>query len=161
MVMLKKINNTSCYIGDDGNVYNRKYKELSKIYTNGGYVITCLYRRDLKKTKCYLIHRLVCEYFLDNFDKNLSINHINEIKSDNRISNLECISQKLNNSKYAGEYLEYEITNIETGEKKILNTHKEVRLFCGFSKGGGVQSFIKRGYNKHYKVRIITTELYK
>ena len=48
------------------------------------------------KGKMYSIHRLVAEAFLENFNKNLQVNHKNGIKTDNRIQNLEMVTAKEN-----------------------------------------------------------------
>lgn len=39
--------------------------------------------------KCYKVHRLVAEIFVENPDGKMEVNHINAIKSDNRAVNLE------------------------------------------------------------------------
>lgn len=48
--------------------------------------------------KCRLVHILVCESFLNHNqnDKNLVVNHINAIRSDNRLENLEIITIREN-----------------------------------------------------------------
>lgn len=43
-------------------------------------------------SKSVKVHRLVAKYFLDNYSEDLTINHKNFIKSDNRVSNLEVLS---------------------------------------------------------------------
>lgn len=51
------------------------------------------------KVKNFLIHRLVADAFIPNDDESKNeINHINEIKSDNRVSNLEWCDRKYNNT---------------------------------------------------------------
>lgn len=48
------------------------------------------------KRKFYLTHRLVAEAFIDNPKKLSQINHINKNVQDNRVENLEWISNKEN-----------------------------------------------------------------
>ena len=66
-------------------------KELSS-YNNGrGYLVFCLRSGEKGKArtkKCYA-HRLVAETYIPNPNNLLEVNHINEIKSDNRVNNLE------------------------------------------------------------------------
>lgn len=49
-----------------------------------------------KNVKRFYIHRLVLMAFLDNYDGSKEVNHINEIKSDNRLCNLELCNHKYN-----------------------------------------------------------------
>lgn len=78
--------------------YNRTGKEgIMKGLDNGyGYLQVKLHKDG--KRKSYLVHVLVATAFLDNPQNLPIINHKNEIKSDNRVSNLEFCSYSYNNS---------------------------------------------------------------
>ena len=69
-----------------GNDKTRKTKIL-KPHDNGhGYVTVTLYKDG--KTKMVLVHRLVATTFVPNIFSLNEVNHINEVKTDNRESNL-------------------------------------------------------------------------
>lgn len=64
-----------------------------------GYMKVNLYKKKQKKT--HLIHRLVADAFIPNPNNYPVINHINEIKTDNRACNLEYCTMQYNNE-YSG-----------------------------------------------------------
>lgn len=48
--------------------------------------------------RSFLIHRLVAKYFLTDWDENLTVNHIDEDRFNNKVSNLEMVTQLQNNN---------------------------------------------------------------
>lgn len=69
---------------------------VKKLTPDGkGYVVVGL-SKDGKYTRCY-VHRLVAEAFIPNKEKLPFINHKDEIKDNNYVSNLEWCTQEYNN----------------------------------------------------------------
>jgi len=85
-------------LSSDGRVFSllfNKKRELKKIKDSNGYFFVALWKNKKRHTKW--VHRLVYESF--NSKTDLQIDHINEIKTDNRLSNLQAITQRQNISK--------------------------------------------------------------
>jgi len=62
-----------------------------------GYQCVSVYMR--KKRHRFLVHRLVARAFVDGYAENLTVNHINGDKNDNRASNLEWVTLAENTAK--------------------------------------------------------------
>lgn len=79
--------------------FTTKEKILIQSINKNGYHSVKLCKNKIKKT--FNIHQLVAITFLNHKPKydNLIIDHINNNKSDNRVLNLQLISQRLNTSK--------------------------------------------------------------
>ena len=85
-------------VSDLGNVkslnYNKtKAEKLMTPFVSNGYLRIRLHNKGIYKT--HMVHRLVCFSFLENSIKD-QVNHINGIKSDNRLINLEWVTQSEN-----------------------------------------------------------------
>lgn len=111
---------------EEGNMYSLKYGKrrlLKPIKDTNGYLKVCLYKDG--KGKMFLVHRLVAEAFLPNPENLPMINHKNEIKDDNRVSNLEFCDCKYN--------LEYNDGQKRRAEKrsKPVNQYTKEGLLIG------------------------------
>lgn len=96
----KNINNYTNYeISNFGRVRSSKYREpriLKPRKSKNGYLYINLSRNG--EYKSFNIHRLVAETFMGKSD--LTVNHIDENKNNNNLSNLEFVSSKENKEKY-------------------------------------------------------------
>jgi len=103
------------------------YKEriLKPVVISGGYLAVNLYSNGVVKMRT--IHQLVAEAFLNHKPNGhkLVVNHINFNKADNRVKNIEIITQRENtnqkhiksSSKYTG------VTWYKTGKKWVAKIH--------------------------------------
>lgn len=70
--------------------------EIKPRLTKTGYARVCMREDSTGKRKDRYIHRLVAEYYLDNPENKLYVNHKNCIRDDNRVENLEWCTAKEN-----------------------------------------------------------------
>lgn len=75
------------YISNLGNIKGRNAIINSDGYLNFSY-----------KSKTYKLHRVIAELFIPNPDRKKCIDHINTIRTDNRVDNLRWCTSKENNN---------------------------------------------------------------
>ncbi len=108
----------------DGKIQTFKERLLSLVTrSNDGYVVVKITKNGIGRMT--LVHRLVCEAFLDNPDNKRTVNHKNGIKTDNRLCNLEWATH--------GENLEHALhTGLRIplfGEKSPASKLTELEVF--------------------------------
>lgn len=102
--MLKKMTKEYLILWDnyifykDGRIYSKGYNKerfLKGAINKDGYVEVGLKCTD-GKIRHFLWHRVIYTYFNGAIPEGMQINHINEIKTDNRLCNLELVTPKEN-----------------------------------------------------------------
>ena len=91
----------SCYfVTNNGEVFkvNKGVKSFLRPCIRNGYLSVRINIDE--KIKWHTIHRLVATAFIPNFENKLQVNHLNGIKTDNRVENLEWATQS-ENTKHA------------------------------------------------------------
>ena len=109
---------------------------LKPKYRRDGYLQVGLYKNGKMKNK--LIHRLVLEAFVENPNNLPEVNHKDENKTNNDLSNLEWCSGRYNvNYGTRNERLSKKVraVNVETGEVVEFNSTQEAER-KGYSSGG-------------------------
>lgn len=108
-----------------GNVYSIKHKKvMSPRDNNCGYLTLSLYKNG--KPKHFYVHRLVAEAFIPNPENKKTIDHINCVRSDNRLENLKWATQKenCNNPKTIEKYKQW-VGGNNGNSKSVLQFTKD------------------------------------
>jgi hypothetical protein len=113
-------------VSDVGNVRNSKTGRVLKAGINStGYYTVSLYKDGKKKTR--KVHRLVGTVFIVNPDNKLCIDHINNIKTDNRLINLRFATYKENSMNAS---MKSNNTSGNTGVSFDKNSQKWIARIC-------------------------------
>jgi hypothetical protein len=134
----------------DGRIYSVSSRRfLTPATQSRGYLTVALYDGSSpKKPRSFLVHRLIASAFLGASD--LQINHKNGIKSDNRLENLEYVTQS-GNIQHAIETLG-QFAGERHGRAKLSNQQIEDIRNCGLpAKNIAVEYRITAGYVRDIK----------
>ena len=82
-------------ITPEGEVYSYYTKKFRKQQVNQNGYVSVLLSKDGKQKRFYT-HRLVAEAYLPDYDNKLDVNHKDECKTNNHVSNLEMVSRQQN-----------------------------------------------------------------
>jgi len=111
MAQMKEINGfTGYYIDTNGRVFTEKkgvrnlkgeLRELKPSKKKTGYLYTNIYwGKKITERASLRIHRVVYETFVGIIPEGFVVDHINDIKDDNRLENLQLLTPKDNTIKY-------------------------------------------------------------
>ena len=128
-------------ITQDAKVFSKKaglFLKQSK--SKSGYLMVTLKAKG-KKAKTITIHRLVALYFIPNVENKIEVNHINGIKTDNSIGNLEWCTRE-ENLKHGHE----------TGLFKNLRRERDMNAKAIYQEETGLTFKSMRVASKHFKV---------
>jgi hypothetical protein len=104
-----------------GRVRNKKRNTMVTLLDNNGYHRVELWKNN--KRRRYMLHRVVAQTWIPNDDDTKTqVNHINEIKTDNRVENLEWCTASYNN-KY-GHRIQKMLDTIREGRSSPRHTRR-------------------------------------
>lgn len=142
------------FVDDKGNVYSNKSGELKQMRTQiskYGYVRVKLFV-ERGKSRVFFVHRLVYETYVADVPKGMQIDHINGVKTDNNLSNLELVTPSENRQRCCDMKLQNfkKLVDDDTLVKMILeavecgNKDKVSRKY-GLGRNFLSQVFLKQG----------------
>ena len=108
---------------EDGEIMNIRLRKARKGNLNQYGYLQCAIITEENKTKHYYSHRFVFECFYGLIQKNKQINHINFIRTDNRIKNLEIVSPSKNIRKSLVNKKFTFLKDIRKNPKSVLATN--------------------------------------
>ena len=118
----------------NGVILSLKSEKILEMKKNrGGYLSFVISDKKLEKPKDYLQHIFVYEVFKGMIPRCIQVDHINEIKSDNRVKNLQLLTPQKNSEKSNSKPIIS--INIETGEERryisIKKASDELNIHAG------------------------------
>jgi len=135
---------------DLGNLRSLNYKRTGKIQVlkpaldNKGYLRTAFMKDGILKT--VKVHRVIAQTFLNTIDDKNQVNHINGIKTDNNLINLEWC----NNTENQNHAIKKGLVKQKSGDLHHKTKHTDeliLKIYNEYKNGAS-----KRGLSKKYNV---------
>lgn len=126
-------------ISDRGRVKSLKSGRVLKPGINSnGYELVVLCKNG--KQKNYTVHRLVAEAFIPNTDNLLQVNHIDECKTNNDVSNLEWVTAS-QNMKHSAHQQSCRINQLTLDGKfvKVWGSSRQINKELGYNASSIIQ----------------------
>lgn len=126
---------TNYLISRDGRIFNSKDNELANTITNGYYIVKI-------KKKSYTVHRLVAMTYIKNPNNHPVVNHIDENKLNNKVENLEWVTQQENCNAHTKPIFH---------ERKVIQKDLEgnvIRIHDSITKAGESIGLTRHAVNK-------------
>ena len=133
--------------GEVINVKTGRNMKMSKV--GSGYLKFVICNKKLEKRKNYYQHRFVYEVFRGPIPRFFEIDHRNNIKTHNRIKNLQLLTHKQNIGKSHNKPIIS--ISIETGEKRRFFSIQEAAIELNINAGNISNYCCQRKYNKTAK----------
>ena len=131
-------------VSNDGKVYSiRTKKLLSPSRDKYGYIYYVLCVEGKRKT--VKAHRLVALSFIDNPENKNTVDHINGIRTDNRVENLEWVTSS-DNQKH-----KFENTDYKTSNRKVVQMDldgNEIAIFDSVVAAAKAMNASRQGIDK-------------
>ena len=143
---------------EDGTIINiEKKKPLVGNKQHNGYMMCCVRKSGETSQKSHQVHRFVWECFFGKIPDGKVIDHRNDDKMDNRLCNLQLMTQQ-QNCKKSAKKRDYkfvsknhqnrkyvEATNKDTGEKTYFNSLYSINQHLGIN--DGIVKMVAEGLN--------------
>ena len=129
--MLKRVLDFDVYaINEDGEVFSKKGKPLCQWKDNMGYKQVVLYKDGKRYYK--RVHRLLYEAFYGRIPDDLFINHIDGKKDNNKLSNLELVtnSENIKHFHRNNKQRKYNISVYNKSDNSLLGNFKTMKSLC-------------------------------
>lgn len=134
-------------VREDGKIFstnrfdkNGKPKEIKQRLNPDGYLVVTVGVTNKRRVKP--VHKIVADAFIPNFDKRFEIDHINDDRLDNNLSNLQWVTHSVNASKIPFERRS-ECRKGSRNGRAILNEQDVIKIRYMYENGMTIMQIAK------------------